>query len=84
MMDILKERGKTHGNYEDTANIAQSIKYTMRNSVNWGNLEADQRETLDLIATKVARILSGDYNEPDHMRDIVGYASLVLERLEQS
>ena len=35
-----------------------------------------QREALGQITFKIARILSGDPNHPDHWDDIAGYALL--------
>lgn len=35
-----------------------------------------------MIAVKIARILVGDCNHPDHWHDIAGYATLVADRLE--
>jgi hypothetical protein len=39
-------------------------------------------ETLDMIAHKIGRIIAGNAAEPDHWRDIAGYAQLVANRLE--
>jgi hypothetical protein len=33
-------------------------------------------EALEMICTKIARILSGNPNDPDHWKDIAGYAEL--------
>jgi hypothetical protein len=43
---------------------------------NWDVLKDTQREALELIAMKIARILSGDHNYRDHWDDIEGYAEL--------
>jgi hypothetical protein len=40
-----------------------------------------QREALEGVFTKIARILSGDPNHKDHWSDIAGGAHLVEERL---
>lgn len=76
-LELIREREKTHGSWYRTARIAQALKATL----NWGENEGrrlsdGQREALDSIATKIARILSGDADEPDHWRDIAGYAEL--------
>jgi hypothetical protein len=60
--------------------MAQTIKGIMRTEQGWYSLNDMQRESLDLIATKMARILSGDANEPDHWEDIAGYAMLPIRR----
>jgi hypothetical protein len=42
----------------------------------------DQKECLDMVAHKIARILCGNHNELDHYIDIIGYCTLVLNRLK--
>jgi len=73
-MDTTKQ--KTHGDYKNTANISQSLKNVMSGGENWDALKDTQREALELIAMKIARILSGDHNFRDHWDDIEGYAEL--------
>lgn len=75
--EILVEREKTHGDFAMVSNVAQEIKGALR----WGSIELKprQREALDLIATKMARIVCGDPNKSDHWEDIIGYAALGLE-----
>ncbi len=68
--------------------IAQQIKTVIYAAVHarvrkkLSPLSATQRESLDLIATKIARILSGDPNHEDHWLDIEGYARIAC--MEQS
>jgi hypothetical protein len=79
---LLAEREHTHGNFSATALIAQRFKDVSKNTPNWsGNLTDVQRESLEGIFTKIARILSGDPNHPDHWRDVEGHARLVTETL---
>jgi hypothetical protein len=78
--EILDDRQKTHGDFGEVAVIAQAIKTIIRGHAQL--LSLDQREALDMIATKIARILSGDPEEPDHWRDIMGYAALALRGIE--
>ena len=73
---LLAERGKTHGPYADHAYYTQRTKAVWRDCPGWHRLSADQRESLDMIAHKVGRILAGDPNFPDHWDDIAGYAKL--------
>ena len=82
-MDILDEREKTHGPFMATAAKAQQLKDAMRGGKNWDEMDDTQREALQMIASKIARILSGDYNETDHWRDIAGYASLAVQELDR-
>ena len=81
-LTVLAEREHTHGNFAATSMIAQRFKDVSKNTPNWsGNLTDVQRETLEAIFTKIARILSGDPNHPDHWRDIEGQARLASEQL---
>ena len=77
MNDILDERAKTHGDYYRVAMMAQELKDAMRRGKNWRTLDDTQRETLELVASKIGRILSGNPHEVDHWRDIAGYATLI-------
>lgn len=79
----LKERAKTHGNFESHARIAQSIKCQIFNAHGYSGLDAMQREALDMIAHKIARILNGNPNVHDHWHDIAGYATLVANELKE-
>ena len=76
---LLNEREKTHGDWSRTAWTAQQIKRMWPAS---DKLQPGQREALDMIATKIARIVCGNPNEPDHWRDIAGYATLVAGNLD--
>ena len=83
VQDILEERGKTHGDFTDNAMIAQALKEIMRQGKNWNELPDTHKEALEMIAHKIARWLSGDYRYNDNMKDIIGYTTLVLERLNK-
>lgn len=74
---ILQERSKTHGEYAQHAKMAQAMKDVVRNSPNSNKLTDSQKEGLDMILHKVARVLNGDPNHKDHWDDIAGYATLV-------
>ena len=79
--EVLAERGKGYGKFEDLAEISQALKAAFRAWPNWGRLMQDQREALDMIAVKLGRILNGNPNYPDSWVDIAGYAMLVADRL---
>jgi len=81
---LLAEREKTHGDYMTHAAITQNLKLVMRHhlaDLDRG-MDDDMAETLDMIAHKIGRIIAGNPAEPDHWRDIAGYAQLVANRLE--
>ena len=79
---LLATRENTHGSYANTADLAQQLKFCLQQSRNWSRLSAVQKESLELICTKLARIGSGRHSEQDHWADIAGYAELVVIELE--
>lgn len=80
---LLNEREKTHGDFRENALRAQMFKSLFRAAPNWMNMRPIQKEALDNIATKLARLLCGNHNDPEHVRDISGYCQLVLRSLEE-
>lgn len=81
LTDLLTERGKRYGEFEDHAFISQGLKEEMSSHKGWSRLKWDQKEALEMIAHKVARILNGDPHYSDSWVDIAGYAKLVADRL---
>lgn len=80
IQQILNEREKTHGDYGSHAAITQALKADMHCQSSWLSLPENQRETLDMIAHKIGRILAGDPDFRDHWADIAGYATLSADR----
>ncbi len=80
---ILEERGSSYGDFGSQALISQNIKAAMRHSPNWQKLPADMKESLEMVALKIGRILNGNPTYADSWVDIVGYAQLVVDRLER-
>ena len=78
--NTLAERGNRYGDFKDHAKIAQNIKRGMM-CPGLDNLPDMHRQALEVIADKIARILSGDPNYADNWHDIQGYAKLVEDRL---
>lgn len=76
---ILVEREKTHGDFSAQSAFAQMLKAQFRRQPKISALQPAQHEALDLIATKIARILHGNHAEKDHWIDIAGYAKLGAE-----
>jgi len=86
--NTLAERGNRYGDFTDHARICQQLKNTMYNAntdrglqLTWEKLSDVQKQALEVIADKIARILSGDPNYADNWHDIQGYAKLVEDRL---
>jgi hypothetical protein len=77
----LIERGARYGKFTGHAEITQSFKQVMHTAKNWPILSNDQKESLEMIAHKIGRILNGDPNYDDSWIDIAGYAKLVGDRL---
>lgn len=77
--EILEQRGKTYGEFSRNSRIAQELKMCMHDTDGWHHLAADMRESLDMIASKIARILNGDPRHVDSWDDIAGYAKLVAD-----
>ena len=81
--DMLAGREARYGTFKDHARISQDLKAVMHERSGWDRLTSDQREALEMIQHKVARILNGDPNYADNWIDIAGYATLVANRLEK-
>ena len=79
--NTLAERGSRYGDFDDQAFIVQELKAVMHETPNWDELEADQKEALEMVAHKIGRILNGDPNYIDSWHDIIGYVRLVEQRL---
>ena len=95
--NTLAERGNRYGDFTDHARLCQDLKDVMttfavvQNTPNsvavhfpWGELPATHKQALEVIADKIARILSGDPNYADNWHDIQGYAKLVEDRLPKT
>jgi len=81
--DVLNERGARYGEFKDHAKISQLIKDTLRLFPAFKNLRPSQKEALEMMAHKIARVLNGDPNYQDNWTDIAGYARLVEKELEK-
>ena len=74
--ELLEERGKAYGSYREVAKTAQELKDTFRTKADWEYLLPEERESIDLICTKLARLLHGGGDKTDTLNDIAGYARL--------
>ena len=83
VQDTLVSRGIHYGEFRDVADISQSIKDVYYSGNSYARLDCDQREALDMIANKIARILNGNPHLYDSWHDIAGYAELVAQRLKE-
>lgn len=76
----LAERGKRYGDFTDHAALTQRTQDLMRSSPGWQGLDAVKRQSLTVIADKIARILCGDPEYRGNWHDIQGYAKLAEDR----
>jgi hypothetical protein len=83
VQDTLEHRASRYGDIETLMTLSQNIQQAMRLSKNWWDLMPAQREALQMIASKIARILNGDPNYKDNWHDIQGYARLAEERCKE-
>ena len=78
----LAQRGEVYGRFEDHAAISQDLKAVMHKTPGWSELAPDQREALEMVQHKIARILNGNPGYIDSWHDIQGYTALVEKRLK--
>ena len=76
--DTLSKREGQYGQYKVVSQISQDIKKIMRQSPNYYTMPDYARESLDMIANKMARLLNGNYYLNDTWHDISGYSALVV------
>lgn len=86
----LKERGTKYGDWKNHAQISQDIQSAMikgwmmrGDGQDFNELPAYMTEALTMMAQKIGRILNGDPYYDDSWRDIAGYATLVVNILEE-
>jgi hypothetical protein len=76
--ETLSTREGQYGQYRVVSDISQNIKSIIKDSPNYKAMPTYMRESLDMIANKMARILNGNYYLNDSWHDIGGYAALVV------
>ena len=81
---ILDKRAEQYGTFLRNADIAIKLKQVIHNAMvrEDTHLYPDQLQALDMIATKIGRILTGNPSHLDSWVDIAGYAKLVSDRLQ--
>ena len=80
IQQVLTQRASTHGDFAQGAITFSQLHFLIQREQE--TLSAPQYYALTMICTKMTRILNGNPNEPDHWRDIAGYASLALAEIE--
>jgi hypothetical protein len=81
---ILNERAGNYGPFATQAKIAQRLKHVAHTAAGeqGKTFATDQAEALDMIFSKIGRILNGNPDHVDSWTDIAGYATLVADRLQ--
>lgn len=82
--ETLQDRKSTHGDFTDHSSVAQKLKRAAYEGKNTYQLVDFEREAIDMILHKIARIMTGNPHHADHWHDIIGYAKLVEDRLIQN
>lgn len=78
---VLAERQSTYGHYEDVAKTTQDILKALRIG-QYDDMPNPHKESLHMIASKMARIVHGDCNHLDGWVDIGGYSKLIVNLIE--
>ena len=81
---ILSERQDQYGDFFNRSKISQDFKNLIRQGESYRLLKADQKEALEMIATKMGRIVNGDPDYLDSWVDIQGYCQLIIDRIRQN
>jgi hypothetical protein len=80
---MIPNRDEQHGGMEAVGSLSQSMKIPIHHGANWYLLTPGEQEALDMIAHKIARILSGaDPHDPQHWEDVAGYAHAAMRARE--
>jgi hypothetical protein len=83
MTPNIPNRDEQHGGMEAVGSLSQSLKIPIHHGTNWYLLTPGEQEALDMIAHKIARILSGsDPHDPEHWEDVAGYAHAAMRARE--
>ena len=84
MDPAIPNRDDQHGGVQAVGQVSQGIKNCMRTSSNWFTLSFGGRDSLDMIAHKIGRILSGaDPHDRQHWEDIAGYAHAAMRSFDR-
>lgn len=82
--NVLKQRGKIYGSYAKNAKLSQKLKDIIRDDISHTYIPYEQREALDNILQKIARIINGDTFYEDNWIDIIGYSQLALDAIREA
>jgi hypothetical protein len=73
---VLEERGGQYGDFTGMAILSQELKEVLVTK----RMSPSQRECMEMICVKLARLAVGNPNHKDSWVDIAGYATLAADR----
>jgi hypothetical protein len=89
----LKERGDNYGSFHTQANLTQTLNAIITNHYASTHTTSDGKpaalpnfmaEAMHMICHKIARIVNGNPLYADSWHDIAGYATLIVDILEEA
>lgn len=75
----LNDRDARYGGFDEFSETCQKIKSIIYNSPGYEKMNPLQKESMDMVAHKLTRIIMGDPNYLDSWQDLAGYAQLVVD-----
>lgn len=81
---ILDVRQVVNGKLAEQAKVSQALKLALYKNALDKDLSDLQREALEMILHKIARVIAGNPNHCDHWDDIAGYATLVTNDIRKA
>ncbi len=81
--EILDEREPEYGSYQENADIIQRLKLVVRGHNGWHKISNDKKQSIDMICTKIGRIITGNPENQDSWDDIAGYAELISVQIDE-
>ena len=80
--ETLKERGERYGSFDGYAVQLEALKNAV--DLEASCLNCVHKAGMEMILTKIARIMNGDPDYVDNWHDIAGYATLVERDIEKN
>lgn len=81
--EIMEQRGEIYGSYTKICQIAESIETSLRSGESWPMLRPEQKQSLKMMAHKMARVVCGNTQYRDNWLDMSGYAELVVKEIDR-
>ena len=82
IQEVLRAKGQHYGDFLNHARITQNIKRALVDSKNWEELPDAMKESLEMVAHKIGRLLNGNPLYKDSWIDMIGYLQLIVNDLE--